>query len=115
MGNVEVANSAKVGVSGRVGYDSDFFFSVIKLIVAKGLALGLILKVSWSYGTRKWRTNTPQVMTSGDKQLVPVTKVRPSSGEDSGTTFGRSLKIVGTFVMFVAFNQEDPMEKSQGT
>ena len=25
MGNVEVANSAKVGVSGRVGYESDFF------------------------------------------------------------------------------------------
>ena len=54
-------------------------------------------------------------MTSGDKQLVPVSKVRPSNGEDSGTTFGRSLKIVGTFVMFVAFNQDDPMEKSQGT
>ena len=35
MGNVEVANSAKVGVSGRVGYDSDFFFSVIKLIVTQ--------------------------------------------------------------------------------
>ena len=25
----------------------------------------------------KWRTNTPQVMTLGDKQLVPVTTVRP--------------------------------------
>ena len=25
MGNVEVANRAKVGVSGRVGYESDFF------------------------------------------------------------------------------------------
>ena len=35
MGNVEVGNSAKVGVSGRVGYDSDFFFSVIKLIVTQ--------------------------------------------------------------------------------
>ena len=35
MGNVEVANSAKVGVSGRVGYESDFFSSVIKLIVTQ--------------------------------------------------------------------------------
>jgi len=68
---------------------------------AKGVALGLILKVSWSFGTRKWRTNTaglPQVMKSGVKQLVRVTKVRPSSGEDSETTFEQSLKIVKTFV-----------------
>ena len=35
MGNMEVANSAKVGVSGRVGYESVFFFSVIKLIVTQ--------------------------------------------------------------------------------
>ena len=81
-----------------------------------------MLKVSWSFGTQKWRTNTaglPQVMTSGDKQLVPVTKVRPSSGEDGGTTFQRSLKIVETFIYennhVCCLQPRDPMEKSQGT
>ena len=89
---------------------------------AKGVALGLILKVSWSFGTRKWRTNTaglPQVMKSGVKQLVRVTKVRPSSGEDSETTFEQSLKIVKTFVYenndVCCLQPRDPMEKSQGT
>ena len=69
-----------------------------------------------------WRANTaglPQVMTSGAKQLVRVTKVHHSSGEDSGTTFGQSLKIVETFVYenndVCCLQPRDPIEKSQGT
>ena len=70
-----------------------------------------------------WRANTaglPQVMTSGAKQfIVRVTKVRHSSGEDSGTIFGQSLKIVETFVYenndVCCLQPRDPIEKSQGT
>ena len=111
-----MANSAKVGVSGK-GWIWKRFFALGNLTHchAKGLPLGLILKVGWSSGTQKWRTNTPQVMTTGDKQLVPVTKVNPSSGEDSGTTFGRSLKIVETFVYennhVCCLQPRDPIKK----
>lgn len=57
-------------------------------------------------------------MTSGDKQLVPVTKVRPQVekmvGLPSNDLWKSSKRLFTKTIMFVAFNQETQWESHKG-